>query len=126
MAQYSGWRNFWWLNVAMIGATFVAVVVGFPETKWHRAHPDDVLAMTASSVPSSDEKIAEQRIEHAELDKAVTPGEGVQGLTHAQTAERDPWLHKGSPSKQQFKLFQPNKCKQHFPILSYNPSCGLG
>ena len=111
MAQYSGWRNFWWLNVAMIGATFVAVAVGFPETKWHRAHPDDVLTRTNPSVPSSDEKIAEKGIEDAELDKAVIPGEGIQELTHAQTAERDPWLHKGSPSKQQFKLFQPNKRK---------------
>ncbi|KAL8795614.1 MAG: hypothetical protein Q9195_001852 [Heterodermia aff. obscurata] len=109
MAQYAGWRNFWWLNVAMIGATLVAVAVGFPETKWHRAHLDGGLALTAASVPSSDEKIAEQKTEHAELDKAVAPAEGVQELTHAQTAERDPWLHKGSPSKQQFKLFQPNK-----------------
>ena len=100
----------------MIGATFVAVAVGFPETKWHRAHPHDVLAMTPS-VPSSDEKIAEKRIEHTELDKAATPREGLQKLTHAQTAERDPWLHKGSPSKQQFKLFQPNKSKQPFIVL---------
>ena len=109
MAQYSGWRNFWWLNVAIIGATFVAVAVGFPETKWHRVHPEDVLSVTAPSVPSSDEMIAEKKTEHAELAKAASPREGLQELAHAQTAERDPWLHKGSPSKQQFKLFQPNK-----------------
>ena len=117
MAEYSGWRNFWWLNVAMIGATFLAVAVGFPETKWDRTHPDDLLTTTTASVPSSDKMKSEQKIEFSELVEANTPGEGLQTLSHAQTAERDPWLHKGSPSKQQFKLFQTNKGKQAYTVL---------
>lgn len=103
----------------MIGATFLAVAVGFPETKWHRAHPDGLLATTAISAPRSAEKIAEPTTEHADIEDTETPSGGFQGLTHAQTAERDPWLHKGTPSKQQFKLFQTNKRKLAVTVLSF-------
>ena len=113
MAEYSGWRNFWWLNVAMIGATFLAVAIGFPETKWDRTRPDDLLTTTTASVPSSEKMKSEQKTEFSELVEVNTPGEGLQGLSHAQTSERDPWLHKGSPSKQQFKLFQTIKVSRH-------------
>ena len=103
----------------MIGATFLAVAVGFPETKWDRTHPDDLLTTTTASVPSSDKVKLEQKIELSELVEVNTPGEGIPPLAHAQTAERDPWLHKGTPSKQQFKLFQTNKGTQVYTALRW-------
>lgn len=42
MGQYAGWRNFWWLYAAMNGFIFLACLFGFPETKWHRKHPDEL------------------------------------------------------------------------------------
>ena len=106
MAEYSNWRNFWWLDVALLGATFLLVLFGFPETKWHRKHPGELQAMRSSnSQPSSDEKIAAATIEHAESDKATT----LPGLNQSETAQQDPYLHRGRPSKQQFKLYQANR-----------------
>ena len=39
-----GWRSFWWVMVALSALSVVLVIVGFPETKWHRLHPDEVKA----------------------------------------------------------------------------------
>ena len=105
MALHVGWRNFWWLNTGMIGVSILMVIFMFPETKWHRLHPDEVLknlAADAKTSPSgSQEKVPE-------AGKAVE--DGVENpLSTQATAERDPWLGRGSPSKQQWKLFQPNK-----------------
>ena len=106
MAQYSNWRNYWWLEVALLGATFILVLFGFPETKWHRKHPDELRAMRSSNSGfPPDEKIAEATIESTESEKAAT----LPGLAQTETAQRDPYLHKGRPSKQQFKLFQTNR-----------------
>lgn len=35
-AEHVGWRNFWWLNVALNTTAFLAVLYGFPKTKRHR------------------------------------------------------------------------------------------
>ncbi|KAH6867164.1 major facilitator superfamily domain-containing protein [Thelonectria olida] len=35
MADRVGWQNFWWLNIAMTGVSFVLGIFGFPETKWY-------------------------------------------------------------------------------------------
>lgn len=80
---------------------------GFPETKWHRVHPDELRRVaTEAAMKSSDEKIAAQNTEDSSIEKA--PSTGLQGLSHTTTAQKDPWLGKGRPSKQQFKLFQAN------------------
>ena len=109
MAQHVGWRNFWWLNAAVIGVAFLMVLFGFPETKWHRMHPDEIraLAVANSSDPSSEEKIGTEMIEGGAIEKS--PGlSTMPDLSHTVTAQRDPYLGKGTPSKQQWKLFQPN------------------
>lgn len=107
MADHVGWRNFWWLNVACLAVTFIISLVGFPETKWHRSHPDELRAQTKpDSKPFPEEKVAEL-MEATDAEKngktRVTPD-----LSYAATALRDPFLGKGKPSKQQFKLFQTN------------------
>ena len=119
MAQHSGWRSYWWLNVAMLGATFAAVAIGFPETKWHRIHPNEMLAASAASAPS-DEKISAQKVQYVDLEKTSIPSIRTSHLTPTKTAERDHWLHKGAPSKRQFRLFQANSREhlvEYFLIL---------
>ncbi|MCJ1235788.1 hypothetical protein MMC14_003759 [Varicellaria rhodocarpa] len=107
MASNVGWRNFWWLNVAMCAVTFLACLFGFPETKWHRLHPDEIrtTAATASS-QSSEEKVMIDTIENKDIE-AQSPTRKPSDLTRNSTAMQDPYLGKGAPNKQQFKLFQP-------------------
>ena len=70
-------------------------------------HPDEVQNMTSEKVTGLlGEKTTAARMEGSEIEK-VTSAE-VTDLSHAATATRDPWLRKGRPNKQQFKLFQPN------------------
>lgn len=34
MSLHVGWRNFWWFNTALLGASLLMVIFMFPETKW--------------------------------------------------------------------------------------------
>ena len=107
MAEYSGWRNFWWLNVGLIGATFILCLFGFPETKYHRMHPDEIHNIASEKITGSPgEKTTIATVERPDTEKVPSPE--LADLSHAATAQRDPWLRKGRPSKQQFRLFQPN------------------
>lgn len=118
MALHVGWRNFWWLNTALLILSFVMVVFMFPETKWHRLHPDEIMKNIVaegktSSPTGSQEKvpaaaIPSENAEKTDIEAKSTPQNMLNELTHEATAERDPWLGKGSPSKQQWRLFQPN------------------
>ena len=90
----------------MLGVTFFMVLFGFPETKWHRMHPDELRALEASSDPSSKEQFT---IDTKDNDpEKVDSSASMPDLSHTATSQRDPYLGKGTPSKQQFKLFQPN------------------
>ena len=85
---------------------FLYALFGFPETKWHRMHPDEIRAraQVPSKIPSnqpSDEKIAVDSEKNGALGT-------MPDLSHTTTAARDPFLHKGKPGKQQFKFFQAN------------------
>ena len=107
MAEYSGWRNFWWLNVGLIGATFIMCLFGFPETKYHRMHPEEIHNVALGEIDGSPgEKTTIAMIGGSDIAKLTSPE--LADLSHAATAQRDPWLRKGRPSKQQFRLFQPN------------------
>lgn len=113
MTEHSNWRNFWWLNVALHGAILVGLFFLFPETRWHRAHPKELVLKTTQA--SSDEKIQSEVLEDPEKAKGDTTPTVVTAadaplaeLTETATAERDPYLHKGTPSKKQFRLWQNN------------------
>ena len=106
MAEYSGWRNFWWLNVGLIGATFILCLFGFPETKYHRLHPDEIHNMASEKTTESPGDKTKTTMIEGDTENVTSPE--LTHLSHAATAQRDPWLGKGRPSKQQFKLFQPN------------------
>ena len=91
----------------MLGFTFFLVLFGFPETKWHRMHPDELRMMQSEATSGSpyNERVAGAMVERADPEKVAT----LPGPTSFETSQRDPWLHKGIPSKGQFKLFQPNE-----------------
>jgi hypothetical protein len=60
MAQNVGWRNFFWLNVAMRGALVVARFFFMPETKWPRGaykRADDDQGVGAMTVAKDSENI---------------------------------------------------------------------
>lgn len=126
MAENVGWRSFWWLNTALLGTSFLMVCFLFPETKYHRIHPDEMDAKEAqeakqqSPAESSIEKENHTKIENAGVERN-DDAENIQHvptstsippnaapLTHEDTAARDPYLGKGTPAKWQWALFQRN------------------
>lgn len=108
MATHVGWRNFWWLNVALLGFSFVTILFMFPETKWPRAQPLDEKNITPPSEKQDDQEM-EKTGALQQVDSVHSPpGSTEQNIEHVATSERDPWLGRGTPSKQQWKLYQPN------------------
>ncbi|KAK3115112.1 hypothetical protein LTR53_005889 [Teratosphaeriaceae sp. CCFEE 6253] len=115
MAEHVGWRNFWWFNTGLLAASTLMVIFMFPETKWHRLHPDEVIkqlkAGEKASPTISTEKMQTDLSSANKLggDIEQVPTHGTMPNLSAQaTAERDPFLGKGKPSKQQWAFFQPN------------------
>lgn len=108
MAQHVGWRSFFWLNVALLGVVLVMVIFFFPETKWDRS----------SKNPQSNNDLQREQKEASETPPTEsTPTETLPkepdtahienpSLRHTTTADADPWLRRGYPSKQQYKLWQ--------------------
>ena len=113
MSQNLGWRSFWWFNTGLIAASLLLVIFAFPETKWHRKHPDEVMKELAAEGKVSPPSGSREKVESPEDSEKIThtatnASTAANKLTPQATAERDPWLGKGSPSKQQWKLFQSN------------------
>ena len=110
MAVHVGWRNFWWLNVALTALSILMVAFMFPETRWHRFHPDEITRSELASSNKQDISTSEKTAADAPVHHVVTAGsenpEYPLGTT--ETAARDPWLGRGGPSKQQWAIFQPN------------------
>lgn len=113
MALHSGWRNFWWLNVALHGVIFILLIFFFPETMWHRLHPKEIIAQhnAQKTTSSSEEKVAASNVEGSDPEKTATrtaQDAMLSELSTTATMERDPYLGKGTPSKSQFRPFTPN------------------
>ncbi|CAD6579771.1 MAG: hypothetical protein ASARMPRED_009243 [Alectoria sarmentosa] len=111
MASRVGWRNFWWLNVAINTFVFFAVLLGFPETKWHRLYTNGINAnIQVPGFPGHGSTIETQH------DSPDTGSAGVAGgfaekpkLTRTLDAVTDMHPGKSKPSKHQWKLLQPTK-----------------
>ncbi|GKZ35881.1 hypothetical protein AbraIFM66950_006681 [Aspergillus brasiliensis] len=96
MAQHVGWRSFFWFNVGLLGLVLILVIFLFPETKWHRSHPgEDPSAQEASNSDTGSEPEPEKPAATAHQENVAT-----------ETGDTDPWLGRGYPSKQQFKLWK--------------------
>ncbi|KAF7556518.1 hypothetical protein G7Z17_g1374 [Cylindrodendrum hubeiense] len=99
MADHTGWPSFWWLNAAMTAASLVAIVFGFPETMYNRVEASE------GQPPSAELSVKAIEIQHEEKatnEKSTTSDDNQSNVN----AERDPCLGKGTPSRQQWKLFQ--------------------
>jgi hypothetical protein len=105
MATHVGWRNWWWLNVGLLALSIIMVLFMFPETKWDRIHPDNMPDSGASSLKQDAGEVEKAGGLHRDTEISPAP---EQTLEPVHTADRDPWLGRGGPSKQQWKLFQPN------------------
>lgn len=118
MAQNLGWRSFWWLNTALLAFTCLCCIFLFPETKFKRDFvPANSQVSTSPALKGSTEQVEDSvaptdtiATDHADPEKTapIQSREQATGnnLSHVQT-HQDPWLHRGKPSKQQWKLFQP-------------------
>ena len=107
MADAVGWRSFWWLNVALNLFTLLVLVVGLPETQWHRGPSTELRTVTRVSVPST-EKPAKHMCSSQSKDsnptlsqQRIIPDSNPLGSTPIET-----WRGKGMPSRQQWQLFQ--------------------
>lgn len=102
MAGSVGWRNFWWLNVAVTSLSIILGVFGFPETKWTRAGIVEAEAVVGDR---GDVTIENDKATHTQGD--VEKSADSPDQSHLE-AVLDPQLGKGSPSKKQWMLFQSN------------------
>ncbi|KAH7131669.1 major facilitator superfamily domain-containing protein [Dactylonectria estremocensis] len=99
MADHSGWPSFWWLNAAMTAVSLLIIVFGFPETMFSR---EEAIESQATSNETSLKAIEVQHQEQTSDEKHATSDDNQSNIN----AERDPCLGKGTPSRQQWKLFQ--------------------
>jgi len=121
MAENLGWRSFWWLNAGLLGFTVICCIFLFPETKYHRPYvpaqsmvsgSPGLKSASAEEVENSSpqQHLGASAKDHADPEKAAPVQSNsrvtASNLDHALTHE-DPWLGRGSPSKQQWKLIQP-------------------
>lgn len=113
MTENIGWRSFWWFNTALIAVSLIQVIFSFPETKWHRQHPSEIVAkLTPKENTTTESPITSDAEKHnttlTQTHTTTSTPPYLSQLTAAATADRDPQLGRGTPSKQQWKLYQPN------------------
>jgi len=126
MAQALGWRSFWWLNTGLLAVVALACIFLFPETKYNRPFVKDNLGLSSSPLKSSTEQVEKSTEDHhgvvatdhadPENDAPIQTQRNPNNLEHVQTHE-DPWLGRGSPGKQQWKLWQPYEGNLFFEFL---------
>ncbi|KAI4852894.1 serine/threonine kinase 16 [Aureobasidium sp. EXF-8846] len=114
MSDRLGWRSFWWLNVGFVGLSLLLVIFAFPETKFSRPRLEDFSTpgedtQSDSNAPYPHEKLGAGRLENIELQSVDTGMKSqMPNLSHTATADRDPYLGKGYPSKSQWAIMQSN------------------
>ncbi|CAJ0544183.1 Ff.00g034890.m01.CDS01 [Fusarium sp. VM40] len=102
MADHVGWPYFWWLNAAMTAFSLVVIVCGFPETMFSRVEASEGQSLS----PETPSKVV--KVEYREQTSKEASRDNSGGSQLDANAERDPWLGKGTPSRQQWMLFQRN------------------
>lgn len=99
MSDHSGWRSFFWLNVALLGLVLILLIAFFPETRWHRPAPEEITQNQTELKAVADSSETEKPVD-------VTQEENVEAQKEANAAHTDPWLGRGYPCKRQFLLWQ--------------------
>ena len=123
MADHTGWRSFWWFNTALLIFTLILNVCLFPETRYKRDYeapgsnaiaPDASIPVDRQPSPTSDpsdEKPKVERTDHAAPALETTPTttsvlKATESGLSPQLTHQDPFLGRGTPSKQQFLPWQ--------------------
>ncbi|TAQ90917.1 hypothetical protein B7494_g814 [Chlorociboria aeruginascens] len=121
MAQALGWRSFWWLNTGLLALAVLCSIFMFPETKFNRGFASARLIAVAGTPQKSNsiDQIEELKTTGAtsvmdrispELAAPVLSQEPNKNTTkdlNIVHRRQDPFLGRGRPSKQQWKIFQP-------------------
>jgi hypothetical protein len=109
MAAHVGWRSFWWFNTGILGLALICSIFLFPETKFHRPHVGHI-SESHSPKTSNPEKHSTEIVEQVhggDVEKKPLGQEtNLSPLEPVRTAQ-DPYLGRGKPSKQQWRIFQP-------------------
>ncbi|OIW24795.1 MFS general substrate transporter [Coniochaeta ligniaria NRRL 30616] len=107
MADHSGWPSFWWLNAAMTAVSLIALVFGFPETMFDRAKASEGSPPSVGQPASAETMPKAVEIQHKEQSSTSEKNTlSSDGWANVHIERDDPWLGKGKPSRQQWKLFQ--------------------
>ena len=127
MSQGVGWRSFWWFNVAVNSFVFFAVLIGFPETKWHRSRKDEV--EVGVEMPVNPSINSSKEMEHD------SPGSKSSAIYQLPASDRqhagvfheykNTHVGKGSPSKSQWNLLQPSEKPLESLTLNFLLPCRL-
>ena len=115
MASNVGWRNFWWLNVAINVFVFFAVLLCFPETKWDRRDARGLPKFT--QVPEDVRDGPTPSRVHENLESQAMAGMEPQAKQDIPVIQDSPGslderLSHGKPCKAQWRLFQ---SAEHWP-----------
>lgn len=113
MAGHLGWRSFWWLNTGLLAFTAICCIFLFPETKFNRSFAPQHSAVTGSPpIKNGSAEMVESAAlngDNSDLEKTVsvqpTKTARSSNLAHVHT-HQDPFLGRGKPSKQQWRLWQ--------------------
>lgn len=104
MAQYVGYQNFWWLNVALMGCSILCSIFLFPETRFRRAMESSSSVESSPSAPTTDTSAPTDSDKN---DIVLSEKNTDNSSTEHNPTQQGSWLGKGKPSRQQWKLFQP-------------------
>ncbi|KAI9367279.1 major facilitator superfamily domain-containing protein [Aspergillus egyptiacus] len=102
MAQHVGWRHFFWFNTALLGVVLILLIFFFPETKWPRLPPATTTAESPSLENKPDPEKPTEDTTTTTVHENLPEPEPESGTSTAPVSR----VGRGSPSKQQFKLFQ--------------------
>lgn len=109
MAAHVGWRNFWWLITGLTALNLLCNIFLFPETKFHRQqiiqNGEKIVTAGSPARTESQQEVDQSVTADIEKELAVHPTKTdrlQEAITH-----QDPYLGRGKPSKQQWKLWQP-------------------
>ena len=101
MAAHVGWRDFWWLYVAMLGSSIIMIIFMYPETQYHRGH-----IFANATTPTKNGKISPPSEKESGSDTKREDSNDY--LEHTPTAQRDPYLGRGRPSRAQWGIYTPH------------------
>ena len=92
LAQYVGWRSFFWLCTGLSAINLVSLACSFPETKYHRAGIEGLASAHNTSIAPEEPKAIDEETSHNEA-------QAHHGIVIAA-------LGRGKPGRGQWKLAQ--------------------